>query len=227
MLEKDLIERKSAIWKAALIGFVEKRSLEGAAAIHVTSGREADEAAAFGFSLRRVSEIPNGVDLDRAAVTRVAGSVTRDRSADPTCCSSAASTGRKGLDRLIESMSHAPGLRVVIAGNDEEGYTSGARVARGSVAALRDRVIFAGPVHGADKAALIARRARAGLAVLFRELWQRRPRGDGRRPARRRVARKLASADLVRSNGCGVVIDGGAEQLGRAIAHLAADLNAG
>ena len=55
MLEKDLIERKSAIWKAALIGFVEKRSLEGAAAIHVTSGREADEAAAFGFSLRRVS----------------------------------------------------------------------------------------------------------------------------------------------------------------------------
>ena len=66
MLEKDLIERKSAIWKAALIGFVEKRSLEGAAAIHVTSGREADEAAAFGFSLRRVSEIPNGVDVDRA-----------------------------------------------------------------------------------------------------------------------------------------------------------------
>ena len=53
MLEKDLIERKSAIWKSALIGFVEKRNLEGAAAVHVTSRREAQEAPRSGASGRR------------------------------------------------------------------------------------------------------------------------------------------------------------------------------
>ena len=64
MLEKELIEGRSLIWKAALIGFFEKRTLERAAAIHFTSRREAGEARAFGFDLPAACEIPNGVDID-------------------------------------------------------------------------------------------------------------------------------------------------------------------
>ena len=67
MLERELIENKSLLWKAALIGFFEKRTLENAAAIHVTSRREADEARAFGFDLPQMCEIPNGVDLESNA----------------------------------------------------------------------------------------------------------------------------------------------------------------
>jgi glycosyltransferase involved in cell wall biosynthesis len=37
------------------------------------------------------------------------------------------------------------------------------------------------------------------------------------------VSAEVGVADLVRDHGCGVVIDGGAEQLGRAIAQVAAD----
>src|SRR4029453_17530669 len=107
MMKKDRIEGKSAIWKAALMGFVEKRSLEGAAAIHVTSAREADEAAAFGFSLRRVSEIPNGVDVDRAVFTTSparSGVIGQG----PYVLFLGRINWKKGIDRLIESMSHAP-----------------------------------------------------------------------------------------------------------------------
>ena len=66
MLEKGLIEQKSALWKAGLIAFIERHTFERAAAIHVTSAREAEEAATFGFHLRCVREIPNGADLESA-----------------------------------------------------------------------------------------------------------------------------------------------------------------
>jgi glycosyltransferase involved in cell wall biosynthesis len=220
MLEKDLIERKSAIWKAALIGFVEKRSLEGAAAIHVTSGREADEAAAFGFSLRRISEIPNGVDFDRAVFT-ASPAVSRLIEQGPYVLFLGRINWKKGLDRLIESMSYAPGISLIVAGNDEEGYTSELEplVAR---RALQERVIFAGPVFGDDKAALLSH-ARALVLPSYSENF-----GNvvleamaAARPVV--VSPEVGVANLVRDNGCGVVIDGGAEQLGNAIARLAAD----
>jgi glycosyltransferase involved in cell wall biosynthesis len=224
MLEKDLIERKSAIWKAALIGFVEKRSLEGAAAIHVTSRREADEAAAFGFSLRRVTEIPNGVDVDPGVVT-ASPAVSRVIEQGPYVLFLGRINWKKGLDRLIDSMSHAPGIRLIVAGNDEEGYTSGLE-SLATRRGLRERVIFAGPVYGDDKAALVAR-ARALVLPSYSENF-----GNvvleamaAARPVV--VSAEVGVADLVQRNGCGVVIDGGVEQLGRAIARVAADPDAG
>ena len=224
MLEKDLIERKSAIWKAALIGFVEKRSLEGAAAIHVTSSREADEAAAFGFSLRRVSEIPNGVDADRAVFT-ASPAVSRVIEQGPYVLFLGRINWKKGIDRLIESMPHAPGIRLIAAGHDDEGYTSELE-SLATRLGLRERVIFAGPVHGDDKAALVAR-ARALVLPSYSENF-----GNvvleamaAARPVV--VSAEVGVADLVQRNGCGVVIDGGAEQLGRAIARVAADSGAG
>ena len=224
MLEKDLIERKSAVWKAALIGFVEKRSLEGAAAIHVTSRREADEAAAFGFSLRRVTEIPNGVDVDPGVVT-ASPAVSRVIEQGPYVLFLGRINWKKGLDRLIDSMSHAPGIRLIVAGNDEEGYTSGLE-SLATRRGLRERVIFAGPVYGDDKAALVAR-ARALVLPSYSENF-----GNvvleamaAARPVV--VSAEVGVADLVQRNGCGVVIDGGVEQLGRAIARVAADPDTG
>ena len=118
MLEKELIESKSRLWKAALIGFFEKRTLEDAAAIHVTSRREADEARAFGFDLPPMCEIPNGVDIESDAtgtgvagdrrdhVARAVRAVPRPhqleegpRSTDPRPCARAAGQGRHRRQR--------------------------------------------------------------------------------------------------------------------------------
>ena len=152
MLEKELIENKSALWKAALIGFIEKHTLEHAAAIHVTSAREADEAGAFGFSLPPMCEIPNGVD-DAAA----GGTVRPEIEAigrDPYALFLGRINWKKGLDRLLRALTHAPNVRMVLAGNDDEDYR---RVLEPLAASngVANRVVFAGAVSGADKAFLL------------------------------------------------------------------------
>src|SRR5918993_6051525 len=121
MLEKTLIEQKSAILKAGLIGFIERRTLEGAAAIHVTSARERDEASAFGFQLPPVHEVPNGVSLDtdqRGMSQAIAGLI----GAEPFVLFLGRISWKKGLDRLVPALARVGRVRVVIAGNDEEQY---------------------------------------------------------------------------------------------------------
>jgi len=224
MLEKELIERKSAIWKAALIGFVERANLQGAAAVHVTSRREAVEAEAFGFSLRQVTEIPNGVDLDRAggsASPAIAGAIA----AAPYVLFLGRINWKKGLDRLIEAIAHAPGARLIVAGNDEEGYQPALEsIARRS--GVSDRVIFTGPVYGADKTALIDG-ARALVLPSYSENFGNvvlEAMAAGRPVI---VSREVGLADLVRESGSGLVTDGMPERLGDAIAELSNDVRAG
>jgi len=224
MLEKDLIERKSAIWKAALIGFIEKTNLEGAAAVHVTSRREAEEAAAFGFSLGRVCEIPNGVDVDRSGAV-VSPAVARVIEQGPYVLFLGRINWKKGLDRLIAALPHAPGIRLIVAGNDEDRYQP-ALESQAARHGVQDRVIFAGPVYGGDKASLIER-ARALVLPSYSENFGNvvlEAMAAGRPVI---VSADVGLSDLVRESGCGIVIDGGAEQLGGAIARLAADTGAG
>ena len=224
MLEKDLIERKSALWKSALIGFVEKRNLEGAAAVHVTSRREAQEAAAFGFSLRRVYEIPNGVDVDTSAGV-ASPAVARAIEQGPYVLFLGRVNWKKGLDRLIEAMVHAPGVRLIVAGNDEESYQP-AIEALAVRHAIQDRVTFTGPVHGADKAALLDR-ARVVVLPSYSENFGNVVLEAMARERPVVVSAEVGVSDLVRESNCGIVIDGGAEQLGSAIARLARDTATG
>ncbi|HTH25594.1 MAG TPA: glycosyltransferase [Vicinamibacterales bacterium] len=224
MLEKELIERKSAIWKAALIGFVERANLEGAAAVHVTSGREAAEAEAFGFALRRMTEIPNGVDLDRtggSASPAIAGAIAGGR----YVLFLGRINWKKGLDRLIEAMAHAPGVRLIVAGNDEEGYQPALEsIARRS--GVGDRLIFTGPVHGADKTALIDG-ARALVLPSYSENFGNvvlEAMAAGRPVI---VSREVGLADLVLDSGGGLVTDGAPDHLGEAILQLSNDAGAG
>jgi len=224
MLEKELIERKSAIWKAALIGFVERANLEGAAAVHVTSGREAAEAEAFGFALRRMTEIPNGVDLDRtggSASPAIAGAIAGGR----YVLFLGRINWKKGLDRLIEAMARAPGVRLIVAGNDEEGYQPALEsIARRS--GVGDRLIFTGPVHGADKTALIDG-ARALVLPSYSENFGNvvlEAMAAGRPVI---VSREVGLADLVLDSGGGLVTDGAPDHLGEAILQLSNDAGAG
>lgn len=224
MLEKELIERKSAMWKAALIAFIEKANLEGAAAVHVTSRREAVEAEAFGFSLRRVCEVPNGVDIERGGGA-AAPAIAQAIDGGPYVLFLGRINWKKGLDRLLAALEQAPGVRLLVAGNDEDGY----QPALASLAArygLNERVIFTGPVHGADKAALIGG-ARALVLPSYSENFGNvvlEAMAAGRPVI---VSREVGVADLVRESGAGLVSDGGPEDLGGAIGRLSSDVAAG
>ena len=70
MLVSDLIRRKSSLAKHAWIALFERRNLEHAAAVHVTSEIEAKELKELGFKPRRIAFVPNGVALPSIEMPR-------------------------------------------------------------------------------------------------------------------------------------------------------------
>jgi glycosyltransferase involved in cell wall biosynthesis len=128
---------------------------------------------------------------------------------------------KKGLDRLIPALAQAPGLRLVIAGNDEEEYTLVVDdLARR--AGVGDRVIFTGPIHGADKAALLSS-ARLLVLPSYSENFGNVVVEAMAAGCPVVVTREVGIAEAVEQAGAGLVVDGGARELGNAIASLADD----
>ena len=220
MLEKQLIEQKSAVWKAGLIGFIEKRTLEHAAAVHMTSGREAEQAAAFGFQLPTVRVIPNGVSIEPPSGPRVSEGIS-DIAGEPFVLFLGRVNWKKGLDRLISALPHVPGVRLVIAGNDEEEYTLVLDdLARQS--GVGDRVIFTGPVHGKDKAALLSS-ARLLVLPSYSENFGNVVVEAMAAGCPVVVTPEVGIAESVAQIGAGLVVDGTPAALGSAIAGLVTD----
>ena len=155
MMEEGLIRQKSPMLKSLWIAAIERRNLEDAHAIHVTSLREAEELESFGFSLPSVVEIPNGVDEAPQPAPVLSADLKAMVGEGPFALFLGRIEWKKGLDRLIDAMSLAPGVKLVIAGNDEHGYQRFLE-ARAIGRGVRDRVQFVGPVFGADKNALLA-----------------------------------------------------------------------
>ena len=221
MLEKRLIEQKSAVWKAGLIGFIEKRTLEQAAAVHMTSRREADEAAAFGFQLPPVRVIPNGVTIEPPSADRMSEGICNIAGSGPFVLFLGRVNWKKGLDRLISAMPHVPNARLVIAGNDEEEYTLTLDdLARQS--GVGDRVIFTGPVHGTDKATLLSS-ARVLVLPSYSENFGNVVVEAMAAGCPVIVTPEVGIAEAVAQTGAGVVADGTPAALGSAIAGVLAD----
>ncbi len=153
MLEKGLIEQKSALWKAGLIAFIERRTFERAAAIHVTSAPRGRGSRHIRIHLRCVREIPNGADLEPATGT-VPDAISQIVNGPPYVLFLGRINWKKGLDRLLAAFARVEDARLVIAGNDED--STGRLSKRGpQQLGLADRITFTGPVHGAGKAALL------------------------------------------------------------------------
>ena len=221
MLEKDLIAQKSTLLKASLIAFIEKQTLEGAAAIHVTSRREAEEAADFGFNLPTVREVPNGVAMESPSGGAISPGIAALVNGAPFVLFVGRINWKKGLDRLIAALPHAGEVRLVIAGNDEDDYQPTIE-ALATAAGVRDRVVFAGTVLGADKAALVTG-ARALVLPSYSENFGNvvlEAMAAGRPVI---VTPEVGVADVVRDSGAGLVVPGSPDALGGAIASLVAD----
>ncbi len=218
MLERDLIAEKSTWLKGMWIAMVERRSLEQASALHVTSAREAAEAAAFGFRLPAMHVIPNGVDPDPASSRAPSAAIAEIAAGPPFVLFLGRLNWKKGIDRLFGAMARVPGVRLVLAGNDEDGY----RAVLNEVAArvgVSSRVVYTGAVDGADKAALLAQ-ARMLVLPSYSENFGNVVVEAMAAGCPAIVTPEVGMADAIGETGAGWVVDGDAVDLSGAIARL-------
>jgi len=158
MLVEELIAKRGALRKQLWIRLVERRTLAGAAALVATSKLEARDIKKLGLDLVPVTVVPNGVG----------GSVEEDDSSGggfsgPDSVIAAGSfalylgrlSRKKNLDLLVRAVAGVQGLRLVIAGGDEEGL--GPALDRlATELGVGDRVSRVGEVVGAAKRRLLA-----------------------------------------------------------------------
>jgi glycosyltransferase involved in cell wall biosynthesis len=154
MLVPALIREKSRLVKTAWLRLLERRGFANAAAIHFTTELEWEEAKQVAIPLPSPVVVPNGIEVEpRPAVERDSH----------TLVFLGRVNWKKGLDRVIDALPSLPAVRLLIAGNDEEGLTP-VLLARAAALGVSERVEFLGPVYGAAKNELLAR---ATLFVLL------------------------------------------------------------
>jgi glycosyltransferase involved in cell wall biosynthesis len=149
MLVPELVLRKSYWAKAAWL-IAEQSNLRAAAGLHVTTHLEERELRRMPLDLPRAFVVPYGIDLPEAASTPAAHS----ERASPRLLFLGRVNWKKGLDRLLAALPEVPLARLVIAGNDENGYERQLR-AMADRYGVASRVDFRGPVYGAAKQLLL------------------------------------------------------------------------
>lgn len=219
MLVQHLIKRKSFLVKTAWIRLIEKNNIENAAAIHVTSQTEADELKRFRFRLPKVVYVPNGVDIPHSGTEDDISPLVKEViDKKPYLLFIGRINWKKGLDRLIPAIALIKDVKLVIAGNDEEGYQPGLENLATS-SGVRNRIIFAGPAYGNDKAALLKN---ASIVVLpsYSENF-----GNSVFEAMAVgcpviVTPEVGAAEIVAKTDAGLVLSGHPEVLSRGIQEL-------
>jgi glycosyltransferase involved in cell wall biosynthesis len=157
MLVEELLRRRGRLRKRLWLRLVERRTLARAAGLHATSALEAAEARRLRLPLPPIHLVANGVedqDWDPRREAELGPAVRAALARRPLLLFLGRLSWKKGLDRLVAALADVPGAVLAIAGNDEEGYR--ARLERQAAAAgVAGRIVHLGPVHGADKAALL------------------------------------------------------------------------
>jgi glycosyltransferase involved in cell wall biosynthesis len=224
MLVKTLIASRNRLIKSAWIALIERANLEQAAAVHATSALEADEIKKFGWRLRRIAVVPNGVDA-----------IEQGSRQDAPAADIAALAGReplvlffgrlaqvKGLDRLLRAFARTQRGTLAIVGNDYEGLATGlGEMAR--QLKIDDRVrIVPRTITDAEKECMFAA-ARVFVLPSYSESF-----GNVVLEAMQRglpviVTPEVGAAEVVKESGGGLVAGGDAQSLGAAIDRLTED----
>lgn len=157
MLVPELLARKSRVLKSAWIRLFDRANLAQAAAVHVTSEGELRELRRTGLPVRHTIVVPFGVGVDSIAgpLSPEIDGLRLQVGPHPIVLFLGRVNWKKGLDRLISAFRLVKDARLVIAGNDEEGYSPGLR-ALATRLGVRDRVFFVGPVYGKQKTELLS-----------------------------------------------------------------------
>lgn len=154
MLVRKLIRQKSRLVKSAWIGLFERSNLAAARSVVVTADIEAQDIVDLGLAAARFDVIPNGVDAPPDEGAAFDGEL--DRLSGPVILCLGRVHWKKGIDRLIASLASVPEARLVVAGNDEDGYTEELKAVAARIG-VAERVHFVGPAYGARKWALFRR----------------------------------------------------------------------
>lgn len=224
MLVQDLIRRRSRLAKTLWIALLERRTIEGAAAIHATSDIEAAELRRFGWRLPPVAVVPNGVD-DPAPVSasqRVSLDVTQAVADLPVVLYFGRLSWKKGLDRLLHAFARTAAGTLVLAGTDDEGQ--GARLAAlaEELRIARRIRILSRTIDGVDKERLFAA-ARVLVLPSYSENFGNTVLEAMRRGVPVVTTPEVGAAEIVRAAQAGFVADGAPESLSAAIACLVGD----
>jgi glycosyltransferase involved in cell wall biosynthesis len=149
MLVRELIDGKSTALKNTWLTLIESTTLASAAAVHVTSRRELEDASRLPLPLNHPFVVPNGVDIGSSDHEHPA-----PRSdAAPYALYLGRMHWKKGLDCALRAVVGTD-IRLVICGNDDEHYRPILeRLAQ--ELQIEGQVSFQGEVSGAVKHALL------------------------------------------------------------------------
>jgi glycosyltransferase involved in cell wall biosynthesis len=220
MLVRDLIERKSRLAKSIWLRLVEKSNLESASAIHATSTLEAEELRHFGWRLRRIATIPNGIDeVEQFDEENISADVRQIAAEQPLVLFLGRISWKKGLDRLLTALAVSHVGRLAIVGPDDEKLVPHlANLARDLQ--IADRVRFLPRTVLGDDKELLFRSASVFVLPSYSENF-----GNAILEAMQHgvpvvVTPEVGAADIVRKAGGGLVVAGDPKSFGAAICRL-------
>jgi glycosyltransferase involved in cell wall biosynthesis len=221
MLVEALIRRRHHLLKIAWIKLIEQSNLENAAAIHVTSAVEATALSQFGFRLKRVVTVPNGIDArEQPPAEEPAEDIAALGRAQPLILFLGRITWVKGLDRLLRAFARTRvGTLAIVGGDYDNILPQLSQLARELNIAERVRFVPR-MVVGAEKELVFAL-ARGFVLPSHSESF-----GNSALEAMQRGLPVIVTADTgiseaVHQSGGGIVVDGQPEQLGEAIERIA------
>lgn len=207
MLVKDLIRKKSRAIKSAWICLIEKRNIERSALMHFTATIESREFEQFSFKFARECIVPNGVDFtDANVIGEAAYDIRQAIEGGAYILFLGRLNWKKGLDRLIAAMPHIEGHRLIIAGNDEEGYLDTIHSLLLEYGVTDKITLLPRFVSGADKAALYKNASLFALTS-YSENFGNTVTEAMAFGCPAIVTREVGAADLVEASGCGAVTD--------------------
>lgn len=153
MLVPELLAARGHLRKALWLRLFERRTLSGAAALHVTSRTERESLSALDIDVSRAHVLANGV---HAPLLERPSSLPVPRAPDDPVhwLFLGRISWKKGLDRLIESLCDADQVQLTIAGPDEEGERARLQ-ALASNLRVDDRICWAGAVDDAERDRLL------------------------------------------------------------------------
>ena len=220
ILVKELIKKKSHIAKNVWIRLIERKNLEHAAAIHVTTKNERDEVVKFRFKFPKIIIVPNGVNLKeiKAHDKQVAPFITDLTKKKPFILFLSRISWKKGLDRLIPALTYVPEIHLIIAGNDDENYKPKIETLAASYG-VRNRITFTGPVYGADKVALMTN-ASVFILPSYSENFGNVVLEAMAVECPVVVTPEVGISDIVQNSGAGLVVNGAPEKLGAALKNI-------
>jgi glycosyltransferase involved in cell wall biosynthesis len=222
MLVKSLIRQRSFVAKSLWIALIERRNIERAAAVHVTSVLEAAELGRYGWSMPPLVIVPNGVDEPFNLPDSIAPDVIAATSGGPVVLYLGRLSWKKGLERLLLAFARNPTGILVIAGTDDEGLGPRLAALAQDLRIGENVRIVPRTVRGADKEHLYAA-ARVFVVPSLSENFGNTVLEAMRRRLPVVTTPDVGAAAIVRMADAGIVTDGTLAALSAAITRLVSD----